>query len=306
MILRTSLLLLFASIVCGSAHAQQPPLNILVSVAPQKYLVERIATVHAKVSVMIAAGQTPATWEPSPRKMAQLATTDILFCVGVPFESVWIPRLQKNFPKLLVADPRQHITLMSLPEHSHGSTEESASAHEAHHGTTNDHDHEHNAIDPHIWLDPLRAIQMAENMTQVLCTQDPDHALDYQNGLAQVRQQFTQLHQRLSAILTPCAGQQFMVFHPSWGYFAQRYHLHQLAIELAGKEPHGAKLAEITEQARKKHIATIFVQQQFSQKAAQAIATQIGANVVQLDPLAEDLPLTLLMTAEKLRAAMEK
>ena len=295
MILRISVLLLFASIFCGCAHAQQPALNILVSVAPQKYLVERIATSHATVSVMIAPGQTPATWEPSPRKMAQLATTDILFCVGVPFESVWIPRLQQNFPKLLVVDPRQHIQMLSLPQHSHSSAKK----------IDTEYDHAQQAIDPHIWLDPLRAIQMAENMTQVLCVQDPNNALDYQHGLAQLHQQLTQLHQQLSTILKPCAGQQFMVFHPSWGYFAQRYQLHQLAIELSGKEPHGANLVEITAMARKKHISTIFVQQQFSQKAAQTIADQINANVVQLDPLAENLPLTLLTTAEKLRAATE-
>ncbi|MDY0189501.1 MAG: zinc ABC transporter substrate-binding protein [Desulfuromonas sp.] len=309
MISRISVLLLFASILCGSAHAQQPQLNILVSIAPQKYLVERIATRHAAVNVMIAAGQTPATWDPSPRKMSQLANTDILFCVGVPFESVWIPRLQKNFPSLAVVDPRQGIQMLSLPEHNHGSMDEGNSEHEEHHNTTSahahDHDHEHNALDPHIWLDPLRALQMAENMTQFLCTYDPDNAVDYQQGMAQLRQQFTQLHQQLNNLLKPCAGQQFMVFHPSWGYFAQRYQLHQMAIELSGKEPQGAKLAQITAAARAQHISTIFVQQQFSQKAAQTIATQINASVVQLDPLAEDLPLTLLTTAKKLRTAME-
>lgn len=296
MVLRTSLLLLFASIFCGSAHARQPALKILVSVAPQKYLVEQIAANHVSVSVMIAPGQTPATWDPSPRKMAQLATADILFCVGVPFESVWIPRLEKNFPNLLVVASQQNIQTLSLPQHNHGATT----------GINKEHDHEHNAIDPHIWLDPLRAIQMAENITQILCAQDPENTLDYQQGLAQLREQFTQLHQQLSTILKPCAGQQFMVFHPSWGYFAQRYKLHQLAIELDGKEPHGAKLAEITATAQEKRISTIFIQQQFSQKAAQAIATQINAKVVQLDPLAEDLPRTLLTTAEKLRAALEK
>lgn len=295
MSIRIIALLFFSILICISAQAKQKPLNIVVSVAPQKYLLQKIVGPHANVSVMIEPGQTPATWEPSPRRMTQMAETEILFGIGVPFEEVWLPRLQANFPDLIIVDPRPNIELLSLPKHT-----------DSHNSSKQDIDsHAQEGIDPHIWLDPIRDIQLAKNMTQTLCQHDPDQCSSYHQGLDELVRELTQLDQELADLLQPYAGCQFMVFHPSWGYFAQRYHLHQLAIELEGKEPRGAKLAQLAQTAQADQINTIFIQQQFSQKAAATIAEQINASIVPLDPLAEDLPSTLRTTAQQLKAALE-
>lgn len=300
MILRTPLLLFMAIILCASAQVrtqawaqqqeQATKLKIVVSVAPQKYLVEQIAGELATVNVMIDPGQTPATWEASPHKMIQLASTDILFCIGVPFEKVWLKKLKNSFPNLKIIDPRQDIELLSLNDHAHSSTTLPQEIVD---------------IDPHIWLDPLRDIQMAKNITIALCQLDPTNQQRYKLGFKKLSAHLSKLNQQLTIMLAPYRGQQFMVFHPSWGYFAQRYHLQQLPIELSGKEPRGAKLAQIITTAREKNICTIFVQQQFSKKAAATIATQIGANIIVLDPLAENIPHTLFTTAQQLKTVME-
>lgn len=285
-------LLFLVLLTATNTMAKDRPLNIVVSVAPQKYLVEKIAGERANVSVMIAPGQTPATWEPSPRRMAELATTDLLFPVGVPFEKVWLPRLKSNFPHLVIADSLSGIKLRTLEDH--------------HHHDSHDHAlHADESNDPHIWLDPQRCIILANNIAQQLSHIDPAGSQHYQRGLSQLQQQLTAIDQQLHAELAPYHGQHFMVFHPSWGYFAQRYHLNQLAIETSGKEPSGAHLADLVQLARNKHVKVIFVQQQFSQKAALAIANQIDAKVVILDPLAEDLITTLLTTAQQIKAALE-
>ena len=288
MIIRTTKLLMLLLICCGYAHAQHQTLNIVVSVAPQKYLLKKLTGDLAQVSVMVEPGQNPATWEPSARRMVQIANADVLFRIGVPFEEIWLPKLQQNFPELTIADSRQQIDMLPIAGYTHTTT----------------HQH-HEAIDPHIWLDPLRDIQMAENMTATLCEHDPANRQRYRQSLEELRREFTQLHHQITTMLQPYAGHHFMVFHPSWGYFAQRYQLKQLAIELSGKEPRGAKLAEITALARRNNISAIFVQQQFSQKAASAIADQIGAQIIILDPLAEDLPHTLTTTAQQLQQTLE-
>lgn len=294
MTIRIAELFILLTLICASAQAQTATLNIAVSVAPQKYLVEQLAGEHANVRVMIKPGQNPTTWDPSPREMAQFSSTDLLFCVGVPFESIWLPRLQNNFPTLKVHDPRQQIALRPLQAHNHHNG--------AHHEQA---EPENQTLDPHIWLDPLLNIQMAENMLHALTEADPAHQQEYQQRFEQLRHEFTQLHLEIEALLHPYHEHTFMVFHPSWGYFAQRYHLQQMAIELSGKEPKGAKLAQITQQAQQNGITAIFIQTQFSQKAATTIANQIGAQVIPLDPLAEDLPLMLRTTAQKLSHALE-
>ncbi len=87
----------------------------------------------------------------------------------------------------------------------------------------------------------------------------------------------------------------------------RRYHLEQLAIEIDGKEPSGAQLAQTAESmARAKNVRVIFVQASNSAaRRHRLLPTQIGAQVAILDPLAEDLPNTLLMTADKIAHALE-
>ena len=95
-----------------------------------------------------------------------------------------------------------------------------------------------------------------------------------------------------------------MVFHPSWGYFAQAYGLRQVTIEIEGKEPKPAHLKELIEHAREDGIKFIFVQPQFSTRSAKAIAGEIGAQVVIADPMAEDWADNLRAVARKFESAL--
>ena len=79
-----------------------------------------------------------------------------------------------------------------------------------------------------------------------------------------------------------------LVFHPAWGYFADEFGLVQIPVEIEGKEPTAAELAQVIDFANARGIRTVFVQPQFSTRAAEAVARSIGGNVVPIDPLAED------------------
>ena len=281
MILRITILWIALTVSCACAHAQHAPLQLVVSIAPQQYLLKKLTGDLARIDLMIASGHSPATWEPTPRKMMRLATTDMLFTIGVPFEKVWIAKLRLNFPELKIRAASAAITLLPM---------DSATA---------------DTMDPHIWLDPLRAIKIAENMTEALCSIDPDNKQQYRQNMQKLRQQLHRLHQQIKTLLAPVAGKSFMVFHPSWGYFARRYQLHQLAVEHNGKEPRGSSLNKLIDRAKKCNIHTVFVQEQFSAKAATAIAAELGGTTIPLNPLPDNLPAGLLTTAGKLRHALE-
>jgi zinc transport system substrate-binding protein len=98
----------------------------------------------------------------------------------------------------------------------------------------------------------------------------------------------------------------FLVFHPSWGYFAAAYDLQQIAIEASGKEPGPRALAGIIKQAKDNHISVVFVQQQFSRTTAATIARAIDGRVVAIDPLAEDYLANMRQTAEAFAHSLEK
>ena len=96
-----------------------------------------------------------------------------------------------------------------------------------------------------------------------------------------------------------------MVFHPSWGYFAQAYRLKQVPVQIEGRDPKPAQLKELIEHAREKNIKVIFVQPQFSAKSAKLVAKEINGEVALVDPLAENWSANLREVANKFKSALK-
>ena len=96
-----------------------------------------------------------------------------------------------------------------------------------------------------------------------------------------------------------------MVFHPAWGYFADTYHLQQIAVEMEGKSPKPAQLKALIKDARNRRVKVLFLQPQVSAKIAQQVAKEIGARVAWVDPLALDWAENLREVAGRFLQAME-
>ena len=96
-----------------------------------------------------------------------------------------------------------------------------------------------------------------------------------------------------------------MVFHPSWGYYADAFDLRQIPIEIEGKEPGAKQLVELVEWAQEQRISVVFVQPQFSNQMAKTVADAIGARIVIVDPLAEAYMENLLQVTRSFALAME-
>lgn len=142
--------------------------------------------------------------------------------------------------------------------------------------------------DPHIWLDPLLVKKQAETICAALSRLDPEGATVYEANRAAFAAELDRLHREIRGILAPLKGHDLFVFHPAYGYFAERYHLHQVPVEIEGKTPSARQLVELIDRARAAEAKVIFVQRQFSREAARAVAEAIGGAVVEVDPLAED------------------
>jgi len=251
-------------------------LSVFVSIQPQEYFVERVGGEHVRVSVMVGPGQSPATFEPRPRQMADLARARLYYRIGVPFESVWMDRIRATNPQLSLLDAREGIQLRPI--------EAAGGQAEARGHVTGKRPHD----DPHVWLSPALVKIMAARLRDRLIELDPAHELDYRANteafIADLSRLQQQIHQRLAGL----KRRNFMVFHPSWGYFADEFGLRQIPIESEGKAPGASTLARLMDQARRQQIGMIFVQPQFSQAQARALAQSAGAKLVTIDSLAED------------------
>ncbi len=96
-----------------------------------------------------------------------------------------------------------------------------------------------------------------------------------------------------------------MVFHPAWGYFARDHGLDQIPIEIGGKEPGARDLINLIEEAKNDGIKIIFVQKQFSEKSAEAIAAAIKGKIIQIDPLSKDYLNNMKIVAETFRRVIQ-
>ena len=295
---RIRLLITLSILMSLTLLAAKP--RIFVSILPQRYFVQQIAPGEFEIDVMVQPGSSPATYEPTPRQMARLSEAELYFSIGVPLEQAWLARMQASNPGVEFVAMQQNVPTQPMPDFE----ELFAHNHDDHH-THHEHQHDHGAHDPHVWLNTRHVKTMVQTIVSTLSTRNPDAAERYQANARAFAAHLDALHDSIAAQLQPLSKRSFLVFHPSWGYFAQEFDLQQIPIEIEGKEPTVRELGAIIDFARQKQISVVFVQKQFSQAVARSVAESIKGTVVSIDPLAEDYQANLrsiaTVIAEELR-----
>ncbi|WP_027367122.1 metal ABC transporter solute-binding protein, Zn/Mn family [Desulfocurvibacter africanus] len=290
---------LLLTVLLASTLAQAEAVEVFVSIVPQKYFVERIAGDLAEVSVMVLPGASPHIYEPKPRQLASLQSARAYFTIGDSFEQAWMPRLKAANPNLLLVATDNGVPKIPMAAHPQGE-EHGQEANQA-----DDAEHDHGGLDPHIWLSPKLVKIQAANILEGLKAVDPENAATYEANYQTFLSELDALDARIRAILAPARSKEFLVFHPSWGYFAQNYGLVQVPIEIEGKEPKPEELVELAGFASKHRIRVIFVQPQFSRATANVVAREIKAELIVADPLAGNWDRNLIQVAEKLRLTLQ-
>ena len=270
--------------------------TVFVSIIPQKYFVQQISGDLLNVEVMVPPGASPHTYEPKPSQMRKLAEARAYFTIGIALEEAWLSRISKINPDMKVVHTEAGIDRMAMGDNHHEDEHQDDD-----HGT---HQEEETGLDPHVWLSPALVKSQVETIRTNLATLDPQHAEAYQDNAQRFTKRIDELDTQLRNILAGKEGMKFMVFHPSWGYFARDYGLEQVAVEIEGKSPKPAHLRALIELAREQEISVIFAQPQFSSKSAEVIAREIGAQVVLIDPLGEQWFDNMRMVADKMAAAL--
>ncbi|MEW6410995.1 MAG: zinc ABC transporter substrate-binding protein [Candidatus Zixiibacteriota bacterium] len=274
---------LLALLVAPSAIAK---VKAFVSIAPQGYFVSEIGRDLVDVEILVPPAQSPATYEPTPQQLSRMATADVLFTAGVPFESRLIDKIEDEFKDLEIVETHREIRLRPIEHHD-------------------DSDHGHEGIlDPHVWLDPKLAAIEARTIAEALSVIDTVNSLIYADHLENLLERMDSVDNIVRGILAPLRGRTMFVFHPAYGYFCDAYGLRQVAIETGGKEPSARQLAAIVEQARKDRVDVVFVQPQFSKRQAESVGQAIGATMVTLDPLSGDYLNNLVDMARKIVQAL--
>jgi zinc transport system substrate-binding protein len=194
---------------------------------------------------------------------------DVWFQIGEGFEAISTPALKSSNPKLEIVDLQKGLDLIR-PVDGHSCCP-----------------HHHDA-DPHFWMSPRLMNKQSGKIAQVLINHYPENKELYEKNLAQLQANLTALDADLSQTLGKMPQKVIMVSHPSYSYLARDYGFQLLSLESEGRDPTPLQVTKIIEEAKKKKIKVIYIQEELNTKGAKLVADIIGAKVVTLDPYRKD------------------
>ncbi|MDE6403600.1 MAG: zinc ABC transporter substrate-binding protein, partial [Muribaculaceae bacterium] len=211
----------------------------------------------------------PETFEPGVNTIRNASTSDLLMLSGnLGFESTLARRIAANNPDVKVVDTSAGIDPI-YGTHSHGN-------------------HTHTVADPHTWTSVRNARVIASNMLASLIDIDPARADYYRERAARLDTHLDSLDVAVADRLDSIASGSFMVWHPSFSYFARDYGLEQISLGAEGRETTIRGAQAVIDRASQRGATVLFVQADFDSDRARSLVSETGATLVTINPLDPD------------------
>ncbi len=261
------LIVLFA---CRPAAKNEPAsqrIKVVASIYPLADFVRNVGGDRVSVVTLLPPAASPHVFSPSPRDLAKISGARLFVKIGLGFE-FWSEDL------LPTGEDRTREVL----ETSQGVQTLDEAEGERHDG---------HIANPHIWLDPVLAMEQVRRIESALIRIDPSHRAEYENNTRSYLDQLRRLDLELRKAIAGLPKVLFVAIHPSWRYFARRYGLIEGGVieKFPGKDPTPTELMQIVKRIRKAGAAVIVAEPQLNDKAARVLAAEVGAEVVWMDPI---------------------
>jgi len=183
----TAVTFVVASYQSGDGQADGGKMRVVVTIVPLAEFVEKVGGDRVLVTIMVPPGASPHTYEPTPGQLINVSDSEIYFKVGsgVEFELTWMDNILELNKNMSLVDCSKGIELIEN--------------------------------DPHIWLSPVNAITMVENIYDGLVQIDPNNASYYQQNKDAYISDLNRLDLEINQSLSGIENRNLMVYHPSRG-----------------------------------------------------------------------------------------
>ena len=280
-----------------SANAE---IKVVASIKPIHSLVSYLMDGIGKPDLIVDGYASPHGFAMKPSHAKMLQNADLIFWVGEDLENF----LEK--PLSSIAKKAEKIELIEIKglqvlkfrernifdehDHDHG--------HDDHGKKEDDHDdhghddhegHAHGEFDPHIWLDPINAKAMLNEMAEHLIENDPKNEAKYKSNLANALKEIDKLTIDVMTDLSSSVSS--IVFHDAYQYFEERFNVKVLGAFTVNTDvmPGAEQLAEIREIIEHDKVACVFSEPQFNPDIINAVAKDMKIKTGVLDPLGATL-----------------
>ena len=307
--------ILLSIVACGTptttddVASKDEGLKVVTTFLPITLFTEAVAGECAEVTSLIPPSLGPHDFQASPSNLAALGRASVLVQNGLGIEEFLEDLVTSaGNQNLVVIDSSRGVATIKADGGGH---DDHVDAHEDHHDLHGDHhddhaeahddhqddqtvaasdsgghSHAHGEFDPHIWLDPLRAVQQVENIRDGLVAADPACADGYKKNAESFTAKLEDLNTELTALLKPYNGKTFVAFHDFATYFANRYSLKaEFLVDLPEMNPSPADLQRVGAQVKASGLKALLTEPQEGNRSFNALAKDLGVNIVEFNPL---------------------
>lgn len=243
-------------------------LVIYTTVYPLQYFVERIGGDFVETKSIYPTGADEHTFEPTQRDMINLAEADLFIFIGLGLEG-FVDKAQKTLKN-------EEVTMVAAGENIHfESREEDENSHEK----GEQDGHHHGDIDPHVWLDPIYAKDLAEAIKNALCKKMPEQKKQFEENYTLLTNELEQLNTEFDQTISKAKHKEIIVSHAAFGYWEKRYGLKQISVSglSTSNEPTQKELEKIILEAKKHELYYVFFEQNVSSKLTEIIQKELNA-----------------------------
>jgi zinc transport system substrate-binding protein len=295
-----SILLILAAFLSGcgnettdSSKKDENLLQVYTTVYPLQYFAQQIGGEYVHVETIYPPGADEHTFEPSQKDMMALADSDLFFYVGLGLEG-FVDKagntLKNEDVKMVPVGEALHLEeddhANESAEENHDSHEDAEDNHDSHEGDSHD-DHGHGDIDPHVWLDPIYANDLALAIKNQLAEQMPEHKDTFEKNYKELSGNLKALDQQFADVVNSAKRKEIIVAHSAYSYWEKRYGIDQISISglSTTNEPSQKELQKLITHAKDEKIKYVLNEQNFESKLAKMVEDEINAESLTLHNL---------------------
>ena len=272
------LLLLLILTACSNEDnsTSDSELTIYTTVFPLTSFVEQIAGDTVNVESIYPPGVDMHSYEPTQKEMMSYSDGDLFMTTSNELDPVAasIADTINGDTEIVEAaadiDTGAFLDSQHAHEHDHGEDE----SHE-HNEDEEAHDHGHGSMDPHLWLSPNLALEMAEAVKNSLAEHKPESADMYNENFEVLKNDIEEIDKQLLAVTENPVNTDVYISHESIGYLAHQYDFHQIGISgLSNQEPSQQELTEIIENIEAQNIPYILYEPNVASSVTDVIRSE--------------------------------
>lgn len=266
--------------------ATDPRDTIIVSIEPQRYILEKLIGDEYRVVTLIPNGDNPETFDPTPSMIKVVEDAKIYFTTGF-FMFEGNLKLNNSLNTTFINVSGGIVPIYGT--HGDESTESRFLPGE---------ERLRSDSDPHIWSSVKNARIITDNMADALAKLNPANAHVYRDRAEAYKEHLDSLDRAVATTIDEARYKKFLIWHPSLSYFARDYGLEQVVIGSESKEPSIGDMRNIIKKAKSDSIQVFFYQQNVDSRNAEAIGASINAEMIAIDPLEYDWEESIVKIAE--------